>query len=117
MSDTIASDQASAGSATSAFETAFRGAQEGAADAMEAAKRLIPAAGRFFDNFAYNSGYAVAYGVVFSAASSRDCSPRTTLLHTGLPTALTRPSTWYGNPRRVAWRLRHPIRSRHPRER
>jgi hypothetical protein len=35
---------------------------------MEAAKRLIPAAGRFFDNFGYNSGYAVAYGVVFPAA-------------------------------------------------
>lgn len=35
---------------------------------MEAAKQLIPAAGRFFNNFGYNSGYAVAYGVVFPAA-------------------------------------------------
>ncbi len=35
---------------------------------MEAAKQLIPAAGRFFNNFGYNSGFAVAYGVVFPAA-------------------------------------------------
>jgi len=68
MNDSLASDQASARPASSAFETALKGAQEGAADAMEAAKQLIPAAGRFFDNFGYNSGYAVAYGVVFPAA-------------------------------------------------
>jgi hypothetical protein len=35
---------------------------------MDAAKQLVPAAGRFFNNFGYNSGYAVAYGVVFPAA-------------------------------------------------
>ncbi len=68
MNDSLASDQAAAGPASSAFETALKGAQEGAADAMEAAKQLIPAAGRFFENFGYNSGYAVAYGVVFPAA-------------------------------------------------
>ncbi|MGO9464575.1 MAG: hypothetical protein ACLQIB_27915 [Isosphaeraceae bacterium] len=68
MNDSLASDQTSAGPASSAFETALKGAQEGAADAMEAAKQLIPAAGRFFENFGYNSGYAVAFGVVFPAA-------------------------------------------------
>jgi hypothetical protein len=68
MTDSLASDPASAQSVSSAFETALKGAQEGAADAMEAAKQLIPAAGRFFTNFGYNSGYAVAYGVVFPAA-------------------------------------------------
>jgi len=46
----------------------LKGAQEGASDALDAAKQLIPAAGRFFNNFGYNSGYAVAYGVVFPAA-------------------------------------------------
>jgi hypothetical protein len=68
MNDSISPDQAAARPVGSAFETAFRGAQEGAADAMEAAKQLIPAAGRFFNNFGYNSGYAVAFGVVFPAA-------------------------------------------------
>jgi hypothetical protein len=69
MSDSSAADpKEPAGQPASAFETAFRGAQEGAADAMEAAKQFIPAAGRFFNNFGYNSGYALAYGVVFPAA-------------------------------------------------
>jgi hypothetical protein len=68
MSESLGSDAAAARPGSSAFETAFKGAQEGAADAMEAAKQLIPAAGRFFSNFGYNSGYAVAYGVVFPAA-------------------------------------------------
>jgi hypothetical protein len=46
----------------------LKGAQEGAADALDAARQLIPAAGRFFNNFGYNSGYAIAYGVVFPAS-------------------------------------------------
>ena len=116
MNDSLASDQTSAGPASSAFETALKGAQEGAADAMEAAKQLIPAAGRFFENFGYNSGYAVAFGVVFPAALIARLFPSDNPVAHGFVDGAAQPSIWCGNPRKPARMPPHRIPCRPPPE-
>lgn len=48
-----------------AMEAAVEAAKEGAADARETAERVLPVAGTMLAKFAYNTCYAISYGVVF----------------------------------------------------
>jgi hypothetical protein len=45
------------------------GIAKGAADAAEAARRLVPAAGEYLSKGAYGTAYYAAYGVVFTAVA------------------------------------------------
>ncbi len=52
-------------SANGTLELVTKAAQDGAADAREAAARTWTAAGRFMSRFIYTTCYTVSYGVVF----------------------------------------------------
>ena len=52
---------------SSPLGTALKAAQEGASDAVEAARQFLPAAVRLMGRAGYGSGFAISYGVVFPA--------------------------------------------------
>jgi hypothetical protein len=58
------------------LELAAKGAQEGAADAREAAIRTLAATSRFVNRFVYTASYTVSYGVVFPVALLAESIPR-----------------------------------------
>jgi hypothetical protein len=66
MSETqYAAGHESAVSVTGTLELAKRAAQEGAADAREAAIRTWAATSQFVNRFVYTASYTISYGVVF----------------------------------------------------
>jgi hypothetical protein len=67
MSGSLASGEVVASPESSPLGTALKAAQEGANDAVEAARQFLPAAGRLLSRAGYNSGFAISYGVVFPA--------------------------------------------------
>jgi len=67
MSDTFALEGGSMPPASSPVDTALKAAQNGASDAVEAARQFLPVARQFLDRAGYNSAYALSYGVVFPA--------------------------------------------------
>ena len=48
-----------------ALESAVQAAKDGAANAREAAEQFLPESGSILSKFAYNTCYAVSYGLVF----------------------------------------------------
>jgi hypothetical protein len=67
MNDSLASGELVASPESTPLETALKAAQEGASDAVEAARQFLPTAGRLLSRAGYNSGFAISYGVVFPA--------------------------------------------------
>jgi hypothetical protein len=67
-----------------AMEAAVEAAREGAADARETAERALPVAGTMLAKFAYNTCYAVSYGVVFPSVLLARSIPHDNALVHGL---------------------------------
>ena len=67
-----------------AMEAAVEAAKEGAADARETAERVLPVAGTMFAKFAYNTCYAISYGVVFPSVLLAKSVPHDNALVHGL---------------------------------
>ncbi len=67
-----------------AMEAAVEAAKEGAADARDTAERILPVAGTMFAKFAYNTCYAISYGVVFPSILIAKSVPQDNALVHGL---------------------------------
>ena len=85
MSETrVSGNSPPAASASSALQLITQAAQDGAADACDAAARTWAATGRLFARFVYNACYTVSYGVVFPAALLAQAVPRNNAAVRGL---------------------------------
>jgi hypothetical protein len=70
--------------ASGALELVKRAAQDGAADAREAASKTWAVTSRFVSRFVYTTCYTVSYGVVFPAALLAHAVPRNNAAVRGL---------------------------------
>jgi len=65
MSDTAAGGLGAVQPSSSPLDTAYRAAQDGAADARQAAANALPAAGRALSKGAYHTGFGLSFGITF----------------------------------------------------
>jgi hypothetical protein len=66
----------SVNSVSGTMELFARAARDGAADAREAASRVLSGTGMFFSRILYTSTYTISYGLVFPVALVAQSIPR-----------------------------------------
>ena len=76
MSDISASLNSDANSVSGTMDLFSRAARDGAADAREAASRVLSGTGMFLSRILYTSTYTISYGVVFPVALVAQSIPR-----------------------------------------
>ena len=67
-----------------ALESAVQAAKEGAADAKHAAEGFLPESGHVLSKIAYNTCYAISYGLVFPSVLLAQSIPHDNALVHGL---------------------------------
>src|SRR3954469_14923975 len=76
MSDISASLNPGANSVTGTIDLFSRAARDGAADAREAASRVLSGTGMFLSRILYTSTYTISYGLFFPVAILAQRIPR-----------------------------------------
>jgi hypothetical protein len=76
MSDMSAAVNSSVNSVSGTMELFARAARDGAADAREAASRVMSGTGMFLSRILYTSTYTISYGLVFPVALVAQSIPR-----------------------------------------